>query len=75
MAQRNATRSLNADNPSGSVKPVACSEWRNDHADSMSARNKIDSTLDAGYTTAGLFLAPKLLINFLYFRGSPYTNG
>ncbi|MFA9274464.1 MAG: hypothetical protein ACEQSE_06255 [Candidatus Aquirickettsiella gammari] len=75
MAQRNATRSLNADNTSGSFTPAARSEWRNDHADSMSARNTIDSTSDAGYTTAGLFLAPEILINFLYFGGSPYMNG
>ncbi|MFC0350367.1 hypothetical protein [Undibacterium danionis] len=82
MAQGNATRSLNADHvqtalPAASRLPdvSSTSEWRNDDADSMSARNKIDSKLDAGYTTAGLFLAPKLLINFLYFRGSPYTKG
>jgi hypothetical protein len=44
-------------------------------ADSMSARDARDPTLDAGYTTAGIAQTAELLVSLLHFWGSPYTRG
>jgi hypothetical protein len=49
-------------------------DWRIGNADSMSARTTPESTLDAGYTTAGASPTAKLSVSFLRLRGSPYTN-
>lgn len=75
MANRDASTPRDADNLFGSGTPAACSDWRFGEADSMSARTTTESNLDAGYTTAGFSLMPYLVINPLYFRGSPYTKG
>ena len=63
-----------ADNPSGSL-PAARNDWRISDADSMSARTKLESTLDAGYTTAGASPTAKLSVSFLHLWGSPYRKG
>jgi len=74
MATRETPTSLDADNSSGSRTLAVRNDWRSDAADSMSARTIKESTLDAGYTTAGFSLMPSLSVSFLYFGGSPYTT-
>jgi hypothetical protein len=73
MANRVHPTLIDADNPSGSL-PAACNDWHFSDADSMSARDEYDPTLDAGYTTAGISHKAKLLISLLRLWGSPYTN-
>ena len=63
---------FDADNSSGSITPAACIDWRNGDADSMSARTTSESTIDAGYTTAGLSLLPQPSVSYLYFGGRWY---
>ena len=65
---------INADNSSGSFA-AACINWRIGDADSMSARTKAESTLDAGYTTAGASQTARTSVSFLRFWGSPYKEG
>ena len=72
MAYRDTPTLFDADNSSGSGTLAARIDWRNGDADSMSARISNEPTSDAGYTTAGYSLTPKLSISFLYFGGSPY---
>ena len=74
MANRVHPTLFDADNSSGSLA-AACNDWRDSDADSMSARTINESTLDAGYTTAGASQTAKILINLLPLRGSPYTRG
>jgi hypothetical protein len=74
MANRVHPTLTDADNSCGSFAAVR-SDWRIGDADSMSARDKYDPTLDAGYTTAGASPKVKLSINFLHLWGSPYTRG
>jgi hypothetical protein len=74
MANRAHPTLIDADNSSGSLA-AACNDWHIGDADSMSARDIIDPTSDAGYTTAGISQTAKLLISLLLFEGSPYTNG
>src|SRR6185369_9241571 len=73
MANRVHPAPTDADNSSGSPA-AACIDWRIGDADSMSARAAPEPTTDAGYTTAGASLKPKLSVNFLQLRGSPYRN-
>jgi hypothetical protein len=73
MANRVHPTPTDADNSSGSL-PAACIDWRLGDADSMSARTTTESTLDAGYTTAGASLTAKLSVSFLRLGGSPYTT-
>ena len=73
MANRVHPTPIDADNFSGSL-PAACSDWRISDADSMSARTTAESTLDAGYTTAGAPQKAKTSISLLHLWGSPYTN-
>ena len=73
MANRVHPTPTDADNTSGSL-PAVRSDWRIGDADSMSARDKYDPTLDAGYTTAGASSKAKLSINFLRLWGSPYRT-
>lgn len=61
MANRVHLTLIDADNFSGSFA-AACSDWLFSDADSMSARDEYDPTLDAGYTTAGICHKAKLLI-------------
>ena len=61
MANRVHPTPTVADNCSGSL-PAACNDWRIGDADSLSARTTAESTLDAGYTTAGISPRAKLLI-------------
>jgi hypothetical protein len=44
-----------------------CCDWHISDADSISARDTFDPTLDAGYTTAGISYEAKLLIRLLRF--------
>ena len=74
MANRVHPTPIDADNPSGSL-PAACNDWRIGDADSMSARTTTESTVDAGYTTAGASQKAKLSISFLLLWGSPYMSG
>jgi hypothetical protein len=74
MANRAHLTLIDADNPSGSFA-AACNDWHIGDADSMSARDARDPTLDAGYTTVGISQTAKLLIRLLLLRGSPYTKG
>ena len=73
MANRVHPTPIDADNSSGSL-PAVRSDWRIGDADSMSARTTAESTLDAGYTTAGASHKAKLSISFLNLWGSPYTK-
>lgn len=73
MAHRAHPTSLDADNSSGSL-PAACSDWRNDVADSMSARATTEPTTDAGNTTAGASPKAHLSISLLPLKGGPYTT-
>jgi hypothetical protein len=69
---------IDADNSSGSTNfssAAACTDWRNAYADSMSARTTTESTLDAGYTTAGASQTAKLSISLFRLWGSPYRKG
>ena len=68
MANRVHPTPINADNSSGS-SPAACNDWRMGDADSMSARITTESTLDAGYTTAGASPKAKNVGQFLAFVG------
>ena len=74
MANRVHPTPTDADNSSGSL-PAACNDWRIGDADSMSARTTPESTLDAGYTTAGASPKAKTSVSFLCLWGSPYTKG
>lgn len=74
MANRMHPPLTDADNPSGSL-PAVRSDWRISEADSMSARTKTESPIDAGYTAAGASQTAKLSVNLLPLRGSQYTKG
>lgn len=52
MANRVHPIPTEADNSSGRL-PAVRIDWRFGDADSISARTTLESTLDAGYTTAG----------------------
>ena len=74
MASRVAPSRHQADNPAGSRTLAACTDWpdvRRFHV----GTDHCESTTDAGYTTARASYPPELSINFLAFRGSPYTQG
>jgi len=71
MANRVHPTLIDADNISGSL-PAVRIDWRIGDADSMSARTTTESTLDAGYTTAGASPTAKLSVSFLHLWGSPY---
>ena len=73
MANRVHPTQINADNFSGSL-PAVRSDWRFGDADSRSARTTTETTIDAGYTTAGASPKAKLSISLLPLRGSPYTT-
>ena len=74
MAPRVTPTSNDADNPSGSNMPAACSDWRFDDADSMSARA---NTSPLQMPDIRLQAYPKLLwlmIKLLFWERSPYTR-
>jgi hypothetical protein len=78
MANRVHSTLQYADNSSGltnASSAAACNAWHFSDADSMSARTTTESTLDAGYTTAGISHQAKLLISLLHLWESPYTRG
>jgi hypothetical protein len=74
MADRVRPIPTDANNSCGSL-PAVCNDWRIGNADSMSARTTPESTLDAGYTTAGASPTAKLSVSFLRLWGSPYMKG
>jgi hypothetical protein len=65
---------IDVDNSCGSLAAVR-SDWCFGDADSMSARDIHDPTLDAGYTTACASPKAKISISLLRLWGSPYTRG
>ena len=72
MAKRVAPSRHQADNSAGNFTSAACNDWpdvRRFHV----GTDHSESTPDAGYTTACASSAI-LSINFLAFRGSPYTG-
>ena len=68
MANRVPPTPHYADNSSGSL-PAACIVWRRGDADSMSARDTYDPTIDAGYTTAGALPSGPQSIRLLLLLG------
>ena len=68
MANRVPPTPHYADNSSGSL-PAACMVWRRGDADSMSARDTYDPTIDAGYTTAGALPSGPQSIRLLLLVG------
>ena len=75
MAPR-VTPTLNdADNPSGSNMPAACSDWRFDDADSMSARATTSPLQMPDIRLQVYPLSPWLMIKLLFWEQSPYRKG
>ena len=64
-------KSVDADNSCGSFATV-CTDWRFGDADSISARDIHDPTLDAGYLSRRRF---QNINHLLGLWGSPYTQG
>ena len=74
MANRVPPTPHYADNSSGSL-PAACIVWRRGDADSMSARDTYDPTIDAGYTTAGALPSGPQSIRLLLLLGESIYEG